>query len=462
MPRTVVVTGIGAVSCLGIGIDALWDAMLEGRTGLAPIQRFDPSGFTSRLGGELADFSARNFVPKTYRKAVKVMARDIELAVAAANQAVLDANLTTRIDAASDDDLTFRPGRLGCQIGAGLIATDTTELSSALATSLQESDSGPQFSWLRWGSEPGAGPGEGGAMNNLQPLWLLKYLPNMLACHVTILHGAEGPSNTITCGEASGLLSVGEAARVIERGDAEACFAGGAEDKLNLMGMARMHVAQRLADTGLATDDPVQFCRPYAADAPGGLLGEGGAVMILEAEDDARQRGATPHARVSGFGAGQSGLTMSGLARHAGEPGPVNRGLACAIDAALQDAGITADDIDALAPAAMGVAWLDAAERGALSQVFGERLASIPTISTRPFIGECMAGAGALQLAVAARAVRDQTLPARLHGSGDAGPEALGLDVGPAQARSTPLNHVLVCSTSMGGQNAAVVLSRVT
>ncbi len=449
MRRRVAITGIGAVSALGVGMDALWAGMVEGRSGLGPIERFDPSGFASRLGGEVRGFTARDHVPKTYRKAVKVMARDIELAVAAAAEAVADAGLVTK--AGDGAELTYPAGRLGCQIGAGLIAADTTELSIALTTSLVEEDGIERFSWARWGSETGAEPGSGGAMVNLQPLWLLKYLPNMLACHVTILHGAEGPSNTLTCGEASGLLSAGEAARVIERGDAEACFAGGAEDKLNLMAMARMHLAKRLAATGSSTD-AMAFCKPFDPSADGGLLGEGGSVVILEAMDEACARDGKVYAELAGFGAGQSGLAMAGIGD--GEPPMVNEGLVVAIEAALEDAGVRASDVDAVVPAAMGVAWLDTAEAGALRAVFGDRLASIPMVTTRPFVGECMAGGGALQLAVGAKVLSEQRLPARLHGS----EPAKGLDAGACASRPATLCTVLVCSTSMGGQNAAVVL----
>src|SRR5690606_32200745 len=177
---------------------------------------------------------AKDYVPKSYRKAVKVMARDIELAVAAAKCAVEDARLVTRgaLPDGSSEGTTYPASRMGCQIGAGLIAAETDELTAALATAATTAADGrPTLDLKAWGDAEGGQ----GAMNNLQPLWLLKYLPNMLACHVTIIHGAEGPSNTITCAEASGLLSIGESVRVIQRGDADLCFSGGAEAPINHM-----------------------------------------------------------------------------------------------------------------------------------------------------------------------------------------------------------------------------------
>lgn len=453
MPRPIVITGLGTVCALGVGIDALWRGLLEGRSGLARITAFDPVGFRSRLGGGVPDFSARDHVPKHYRKAVKVMARDIELAVGAALFAVQDAALTTR--AVSDDPAapTTYPGeRVGCQIGAGLIAAETAELAPAAATAVDESG---RFSTRLWGDV--AADGGAGGMNNLQPLWLLKYLPNMPACHVTILHGCEGPSNTITCAEASGLLSLGESLRVIQRGDADACFSGGAESKLNLMGMARLDLAGRLAETGDA-EQGAGFIRPFDPEAPGTLLAEGGGVLILEDAGSALARGARAYAEVAGFGAAQGPPPFGamGLASDTGES--LGDGLRFAVEAALADAGITPDQIDAIVPTGAGVAEADCSEAEGLSAVFGERLASIPLVTIRPNLGDCQAGNGALQVAVGAMCLREQRLPARLH-AGTPGP---GLDAGRAEARDATLRCVLICSTSLGGQNAAVVLRAVS
>ena len=234
MRRRVVITGLGAVTGLGVGFDAFWDGLIAGRSSIGPIEGFDAAGFPCRLAAEVTGFRARDHVPKSYRKATKVMARDIELAVGAADAAVRDAGLVTR--GLEDGEPTYPGPRIGCNIGAGLIATETDELTSALATATDESG---RFDLGIWGRS---------GMNNLQPLWMLKYLPNMLACHVTIIHGAEGPSNTITCAEASGLLSLGESARVIERGSADMCLAGGTESKVCPMGLVRIGLAGRLAD----------------------------------------------------------------------------------------------------------------------------------------------------------------------------------------------------------------------
>jgi 3-oxoacyl-[acyl-carrier-protein] synthase II len=446
MARKVVITGLGTVCPLGVGIDVLWGGLCEGRSGLGPITAFDPAGFRSRLAGEVPGFSAKDFVPKHYRKAVKVMARDTELAVGAALLAAQDAGLRTK--AMSEETPTYPGERVGCQIGAGLIAAETAELAPAVASAADESG---RFQNRRWGNVAEAG-GAGG-MENLQPLWLLKYLPNMLACHVTILHGCEGPSNTITCAEASGLLSLGESLRVIQRDDADACFTGGAESKVNLMGMARLDLAGRLAPTGDATEG-AGFVRPYDPDAPGTLLAEGGGVVILEEASCAARRGARVYAEVAGFGAAQGPPPFGAMGLGEYEPEPAGEGLRLAIESALADAGMGADEIDAVVPTGAGVVEADAAEAWALRAVFGDRLAGLALVTTRPNLGDCQAGNGALQVAVACRCLREQRLPARLH----AGAPAPGLDAGACAARGATVRAVVVCSSSLGGQNAAVVL----
>lgn len=439
MDRRVVITGLGVVSGFGVGMDALWQALCEGRSCVGPISRFDAAGFATRLAAQVpAAVSAKDFVPKSYRKATKVMARDSELAVAAAKTAVEDARLVTRGSEGEGAAPTYAPARLGCQIGAGLIAAETEEMSAAMATAV--GDDG-RFSLRKWGGEGGQG------MEALTPLWLLKYLPNMLACHVTIIHGAEGPSNTITCAEASALLSIGESMRVIQRGAADACFSGGCESRLNVMGLLRWSLAGLLAPTGDEADGS-RIVRPFDPAATGGLLGEGGGILMLEEDGLARARGARVLARLAGFGGGQSDPDY--------RDGGRDEGYRFAIENALEDAGVRAEQIDAIVPMASAAPRLDAAEAGALRAVFGDRLARIPMVTLTPNIGNCTAGMGGLQAAAAARCLFEQKLPARLH----AGSPAAGLDAGPCAARSANLNCILVCTGSLGGQNAAAVLVR--
>lgn len=441
MPRRqVVISGIGAVSPLGVGIQPLWDGLCAGRSGVKPVSAFDPSGFACRLAAEMpAEFAgAKDYVPKSYRKSIKVMARDIELAVAAAKLAVEDAGLTTRGTLPDDSTAatTYPNARLGCSIGAGLIAAEADEMAAALSTAKGDDGS---VDLRAWGTDVGPDGVRGaGAMNNLPPLWMLKYLPNMLACHVTIIHGAEGPSNTITAIEASGLLSIGESTRVIQRGSATACFAGGAEAPINLFRFTRMELLQRLAPTpeGVSVGDVV---RPWDERSKGQVLGEGGGLLILEEKDAARARGAKVYAEVAGFGAAQAGPTSEGDCwLRGGLDVAIDEGVRFAVENALDDAGITPADIDAIVPHGSGVWAMDRGERGALAAIFGPRLGSIPVVTLVPALGDCLAGHGGLATAVAAMAIREQRVPG---GSG-------------------PIRNALVCTGSLGGQSAACVLRR--
>jgi 3-oxoacyl-[acyl-carrier-protein] synthase II len=460
MSRKIVITGLGAVTGLGVGVSALWDGLCAGRSAIGPIARFDPSGYRWKLGAEVKDFSAKDYVPKSYRKAVKVMVRDTELAVAAAKLAADDAGLVTRAqagDGATGPALTYPAERLGCHIGAGLICSETQEISAAMVTA-RPADAAADvmaktngLTLKAWGT---VRPEGHGGMENLQPLWMLKYLPNMLACHVTIIHGAEGPSNTITCAEASGLLSIGESCRVIERGAADVCFSGGAESKLSLMGVVRQGLAGRLAETGTAADNSV--VRPYDSGAGGTVPGEAGGLLILEEQESACRRGARAYAEVAGFGAAHSPPPSIPPLAHGAEP-KSNEGLTLAILAALEDAGITPDDVDAIIPQASGVPGLDQPEAGSLREVFASRLSKIPVVTLSPFVGDCAAGNAGILAAAGALCIRDQMLPARVHPGG----YPPDLDVGPARARPARLNTLLVCTSSMGGQNAAAVLRQI-
>lgn len=449
-PRCVI-TGIGAVSAVGVGIDETWAALCAGTSGIGPIAACDTSTFACAQGAEVTEAgklaSARNYVPKHYRKATKVMARDTELAVIAASLAAKDAGIVTR-EAGEDAETTHPSGKVGCHIGAGFIAAETDELTSALVTA---KDDAGEFSLEKWG-ESGIG--------NLQPLWLLKYLPNMLACHVTIIHGCEGPSNTITCAEASGLLSIGESVRIIERGDATVCFSGGIENKVNPMGMARMTKVGRFVELGAEEPEPWRQVRPYDGSTTGAVPGEGGGIMMVEANEAAKARGARVYAEIAGIGSAQSQAGLIGVCEHAdcwGEPGcEKDDGIESAIEAALRDAGISADQIDAIVPGAFGVASLDTSELGALSAVFGDRLAEVPLITLTPQVGQMFSGAGAFGAAVAAKAIAEQRLPARLHAGR---PDDRTLS-GAAESVEADLQYVLVCTGSLSGQASAVVLAR--
>jgi 3-oxoacyl-[acyl-carrier-protein] synthase II len=431
----IVISGVGVITCFGVGINPLWEAMLEGRTGLQRIKRFNPSGFASQVAGELAEdaFEVKKIVPKSHRKATKVMCRDTELAVGASMDAVASAGLITA--GTNDETPTIAPTRVGCHIGAGLISAELNELSAALVTSKKEDGT---FDLAHWGSE---------GMQNLTPLWLLKYLPNMLSCHVTIVHNCQGPSNTITCCEASSGLSVAESRRVIHRGDADACLSGGAEDRVNPLALYRQHCTGRLAETD-GMGDNAAIVKPFSEDASGTLVGEGGGILIIESKSSSDNRDGAPWCTIDGIGCKQS-LTDSPL-----EADP--KAMASAIRKAMTEAKCTASDIDVIVPLGSGIKQVDNAERAALRTIFGEGLCSIPTVTTIPYTGNCMAGNGAITLSVAAKVIKEQTVPARLGSD-----STVGIDAAKCEAKKMPVHKVLVLTPSEGGQCVAIILGRI-
>jgi 3-oxoacyl-[acyl-carrier-protein] synthase II len=438
--RRVVITGLGVVSPLGIGHEPLWSGLLNGESGIRRLAAFDASRFRSQIGGEVPKFSMGDFVPKNYRKSTKVMARDIEIAVVAAHQATKDAGLRTKclIDRGEvEASPNLDPTRFGANIGAGLICADLPELAGALATAADENRN---FSLTRWGDE---------GMNNLTPLWLLKFLPNMLACHVTIVHDAQGASNTITCGEASSHLAIGEAFRTIARGAADICICGGAESKINPMGLIRQQMAGRLATA--FNDDPARACRPFDKDRAGTAISEGGGLFILEELEHARGRRARIYAEVVGFGASSNAHSWT-------EPHPEGEGIALAAQKALADAGATAEAIDLVGAFGIGTVAHDLSEAKGLRQVLGGR-ANVPVLATKGALGNNGAGSGAIDLAAVTLAIFNNTIPPSPN-TNQVDP-ACGLNV----VTGDPVDARIGCAISVayavgGGQNAALVLKR--
>lgn len=431
--RRVAVTGVGIVAPGAIGADPYWQLLRAGRSQVGPVEAFDTSEFPSRAAGELKGFSARKFVPRNYRKAVKVMARDIEIAVAAADLAARDAGLTTSgIDPEAAD---VDPKALGCNIGAGLICSDLDELGAAVNTAVRDGT----FDLKLWGES---------GMANLTPLWLLKYLPNMLSCHVTIIHQARGPSNTITCGAASGHLAAGEASRIICRGAAELAFAGGAESKLNPMGLLRQSLLNRLRTD--CDDDPAGACRPFDTDHAGTVIGEGGGLLILEDLERARARGARIYAEVVGFGSACDPGGMNVTERNCGM-------LDLAIRNALADAELTGDDVDLLGLHGTGVPAEDTAEAAAVHTALGEKGGEIPAFAVTGAIGSLFAGAGGAELVATVLALANQEVPATVNFTRADPTCELNLS---ARARPAEIDVAVTGAFSVGGQSAAVVLKR--
>jgi 3-oxoacyl-[acyl-carrier-protein] synthase II len=291
----------------------------------------------------------------------------------------------------------------------------------------------------KWGTD---------GMKQLTPLWLLKYLPNMLACHVTIIHGLMGPSNTITSAEASSHLAIGEAFRTIQRGKADLAICGGAESRMNPMVQIRQALLGRLNDS--YNHSPADAVRPFDAEAKGSVFGEGGGLFILEEYEHAKKRGARMYAELVGFAASQDTYKVT-------EPDPTGHSYGKAIENALKDAKLTPNDVELLIPHGSGVALCDRAELNGLRKTFGERLPRVALTATKAQIGLLGAGCG-VDAAAAALSIHHGKIPPAVNTRKVVDGQELNVS---AVARDAKLNIAVSSVSSLGGQNAALVFRRI-
>ena len=431
-PARVVITGFGAITPLGLTAADMWSALCTGRVGIDTITAFDPAGFDCKLAGQVPGYNIRDFVPKSHRKATKLMSRDIELAVIAAHEAFVHAGLVTKgID---PDHININPERTAINLGAGLISCDMIELAPAVAASMTDG----KFDIRKWGKE---------GLEHVTPLWLLKYLPNMLACHIGIIHDLQGPSNTITCSETGAHLAIAEAAQTIARGDSDVGLAGGAEAKVNPIVMIRQSMLKRVTTEN--NDDPASACRPFDAEAKGSVFGEAAGVVILENLDHAAKRGAKIYAEVVGFG--QSNNINPTYERLESD----GKGVRIAIEKAMAEAQIGPEDLDLIVPHGTGIPTDDRAEAHAIQAALGEAATKIPVWPTKSMLSTTGAACGALDVIAAACAMNDGKIPAAKNCTRKSEDCNLNIVDKPLEKE---IRYALSCSYTYGGQTAAVVL----
>ena len=429
----VVITGFGAVSPLGLTADEMWDGLCSSKCGIKKIEAFDPIGFSCQLAGQISpDFKVRNFIPKTHRKAVKMMSRDIELAIAAANEAVLSSGLITK--AVDPEKVNVDSRRMAINIGAGLISCDLVELAPAVAASVTDG----KFDIRKWGKD---------GLGLVTPLWLLKYLPNMLACHIGIIHDIQGPSNTITCAEAAGHLAIAEATSVINRGWADIALAGGAEAKVNAIVMIRQCLLKRA--TSQSNDEPDSACRPFDVAATGSVFGEAAGIVVLENAEYAARRGAKIYAEIAGCGQSNN---INPAYEHLE---PDGKGIQIAIEKAMSQANISAEDLDLIIPHGTAIAADDSAEATAIEAALGKAAEKIPVFPTKSMLSNTGAAAGALDIVAAICAMKDGKIPAAKNCDKKAKYCNLNILQKPIEKN---IRYVLCCSYTYGGQTAAIVL----
>ncbi len=430
--RRVVITGMGAVSPLGLTSSDFWQGLQEGRCGISEIKAFEPARFACRLAGQVPEYKIRDFVPKAYRKATKLMSRDIELSIIAADEAVKNSGLVTK--AAETGSVTVSPQRTAISFGAGLISCDMLEIAPCIAMSSTDG----RFDLKKWGRE---------GMQALTPLWLLKYLPNMLPCHIGIIHDIQGPSNTITCGEVAGHIAIDEAADMILRGDADVALAGGCEAKVNPIAMLRQCLLKRSSSE--ANSHPEQACRPFDVKASGSIFGEAAGVLVLEELEFAKKRNAVILAELVGA-ASSSSLQAGGVHLE-----PDGLGLQVAIRKSLEAANIKPEQISLIIPAGTGIPQDDKAEAAALKAVFGSAMKVISVWPIKSMVSHTGAAAGVLDVIAAVKSMRQGRIGPAVNFDRPA--EGCELNI-PKTQISKEIDYSLCCGYSFGGQTAAVVI----
>ncbi|WP_437221746.1 beta-ketoacyl-[acyl-carrier-protein] synthase family protein [Planctomicrobium sp. SH661] len=376
----VVVTGLGVISPVGIGKDAFWTNMAAGKSGIGPLKSYASQNLPCKLAAEIHDFDPHQYIYQ--KKFLKVMSRDIQLGVSAASMAMRDAGLS-----AGDVD----PERLGVEFGAGHIAFSPDELSEA-ARDFENPEN--QNGYPRWGED---------SLGKIAPLWLLRQLPNMPACHVAIEHDARGPNNTITSADASALLALQEAMRCIKRGQADVMIVGACSSNINPVDIARISLIDSLS----RQNDPEQGCRPFDRDRDGTIVGEGSAVFVLESYEHARARGAEIYCDVLAVGAGCDGRGQENVTR--------GRGLACAMNSAMRLAGISPRDIGHINAHGKSTRRDDWVESRAYHEALGGDVGRIPVAALKSYFGNFDAGSGAVELAGSILALKHGELPATLN-----------------------------------------------
>jgi len=383
-----VITGIGIVSPIGIGIDAFWNSLAAGRSGISRSELYPGFAAPDQVAGEVKEFtdeSARKVYLKEHRKNLKAMCREIQLGVASAMLALQHSNLN--LD-------SFNHERLGVEFGANLMLSAPDILSEACASCADPDQ--PDFHFERWGEL---------GFPKMEPLWLLRYLPNMPACHISISADARGPSNSLTLDDASGNMVLGEAGRILLRNAADVMITGCTGTTLHPIKTLHLALWHDLATTPA---EPERRCRPFDRDRSGRVVAEGACTLILERPEFAQARGAKVWGRVLGTGA-------STVTDRAGHP-KYREALAQAMRAALKSAGLSPGDIGHVNAHGLGKKEVDIAEAQAILDVFGNDLGRrIPVTAPKSFLGNSGAGSGMLELAASIVGLSHGVVPATLN-----------------------------------------------
>ncbi|MCE5006883.1 beta-ketoacyl-ACP synthase II [Staphylococcus equorum] len=407
--QRVVITGIGALSPLGNDAKTSWNNALNGVSGIDTITRVDTTDYNVHLASELKDFNIEDHMPK---KEARRMDRFTQYAVVAAREAVQDAKLVINENTAN---------RIGVWIGSGIGGMETFEISHS-----QLLNRGPR---------------------RVSPFFVPMLIPDMAAGQVSIDLGAKGPNGATVTACATGTNSIGEAFKVIQRGDADAMISGGAEAPITHMALAGFSASRALS----TNDDKETACRPFQEGRDGFIMGEGAGIVVLESLDSALARGAEIYAEVVGYGS-------SGDAHHITAPSPEGEGGSRAMQASLDDAGIEAKEVQYLNAHGTSTPVGDLTEIQAIKNTFGEAAASLKISSTKSMTGHLLGATGGLEAIFSALSIRDSRIAPTIHA--DSPDPECDLDIVPNKAEDLEINYAMSNSLGFGGHNAVIVLKK--
>jgi 3-oxoacyl-[acyl-carrier-protein] synthase II len=410
MNNRVVITGLGVISPVGNNVEEFWKNLLNGVSGIDYIKAFDATEFPTRIAAEVHNFNPEEYLDK---KDVKRTDRFVQFAVAASTLALKNSGLNM-----DEEDAD----RIGVYIGSGIGGLATFEEQHRVLM-----EKGPR---------------------RVSPFFIPMMISNMASGQVSISIGAKGPNSAAVSACATGTNSIGDAFKIIQRGEADVMFAGGAEATIRPMALAGFCSAKAMSTNN---DEPKKASRPFDLNRDGFVMGEGSGIVVLESLEHAKNRGANILAEVVGYG-------MSGDAHHVTMPAPEGEGAARCMRMAIRDAGLKPEDIDYINAHGTSTGPNDKYETMAIKTVFGESAYKVPISSTKSMTGHLLGAAGAVEAIACTLAIRDQIIPPTINYE-TPDPEC-DLDYVPNEARKAKIDVTMSNSLGFGGHNATIVIRK--